>query len=152
MGALLKVFFFYNFIYLFIFAYPGYSLLLGLFFSYGAQAFSLWWLLLQQSTGSRRVGFSSRGLRALGSRAVARRLSCSSACGIFPDQGSNPCLLHWQADSLPLSHRGSPWRHFSKKYIYLLIWLRWVLASSCGIVSLHCSIQDLSCSVWDLVP
>ena len=20
------------------------------------------------------------------------------ACGIFPDQGSNPCLLHWQAD------------------------------------------------------
>ena len=21
----------------------------------------------------------------------------------------NPCLLHWQADSLPLSHQGSPW-------------------------------------------
>ena len=30
------------------------------------------------------------------------------ACGIFPDQGPNPCLLHWQADSLPLSHQGSP--------------------------------------------
>ena len=32
--------------------------------------------------------------------------------GIFPTQGSNPhCLLHllhWQADSLPLSHLGSP--------------------------------------------
>ena len=27
--------------------------------------------------------------------------------GIFPTQGSNPCLLHWQADSLPLSHQGS---------------------------------------------
>ena len=32
-----------------------------------------------------------------------------SACnvllqGIFPAQGSNPCLLHWQANSLPLSH------------------------------------------------
>ena len=27
------------------------------------------------------------------------RLSCSVACGIFPDQGSNPCTLHWQADS-----------------------------------------------------
>ena len=27
---------------------------------------------------------------------------------IIPDQGSNPCLLHWQADSLPLSHRVSP--------------------------------------------
>ena len=24
--------------------------------------------------------------------------------GIFLDQGSNLCLLHWQADSLPLSH------------------------------------------------
>ena len=30
---------------------------------------------------------------------VARGLSCSVACGIFPDQGSNPCPLHWQADS-----------------------------------------------------
>ena len=30
---------------------------------------------------------------------VAHRLSCSVACGIFPDQGSNPCPLHWQADS-----------------------------------------------------
>ena len=28
--------------------------------------------------------------------------------GIFLTQGSNPCLLHWQADSLPLSHLGSP--------------------------------------------
>ena len=25
--------------------------------------------------------------------------------GIFPNQGSNPHLLHWQADSLPLSHQ-----------------------------------------------
>ena len=29
----------------------------------------------------------------------------SDACGIFPDQGSNPCPLHWQADSLPVSHQ-----------------------------------------------
>ena len=35
-------------------------------------------------------------------------LSCSLACGIFPDQGSNPCPLHWQADSYPLCHQGSP--------------------------------------------
>ena len=28
--------------------------------------------------------------------------------GIFLTQGSNLCLLHWQADSLPLSHPGSP--------------------------------------------
>ena len=32
-------------------------------------------------------------------------LSCSMACGIFLDQGSNPCLLHLQVDSLPLSHQ-----------------------------------------------
>ena len=34
-------------------------------------------------------------------------LSCSVACGIFPDQGSNPCPLHRQADSSPLHHQGS---------------------------------------------
>ena len=45
-------------------------------------------------------GFSCCGARALGTRAsvvVAHRFSCSAACGIFPDQGSNPCPL--QADS-----------------------------------------------------
>ena len=28
--------------------------------------------------------------------------------GIFPTQGSNPRLLHWQTDSLPVHHLGSP--------------------------------------------
>ena len=28
--------------------------------------------------------------------------------GIFPTQGSNPHLLHWQVDFLPLNHLGSP--------------------------------------------
>ena len=28
--------------------------------------------------------------------------------GIFPSEGLNLRLLHWQADSLPLSHLGSP--------------------------------------------
>ena len=28
--------------------------------------------------------------------------------GIFHIHGSNLCLLHWQADSLPLGHQGSP--------------------------------------------
>jgi len=38
------------------------------------------------------------------------------ACGIFPDQGSNPCPPHWQEDSLPLSHQGSPtWVDFELK-------------------------------------
>ena len=35
-------------------------------------------------------------------------LSCSTACEIFPDQGSNPCPLHWRADSQSLDHQGSP--------------------------------------------
>ena len=28
--------------------------------------------------------------------------------GIFLTQGSNPCLLHWQVNSLPLSHLENP--------------------------------------------
>ena len=56
--------------------------------------------LLLQSTVSRRAG----------SVVVAHGPSCSATCGIFPDQGSNPCLLHWQADSQPLRHQGSPER------------------------------------------
>ena len=33
--------------------------------------------------------------------------SCPVAWGIFPDQGLNLRLLHWQVDSLPLDHQGS---------------------------------------------
>ena len=54
--------------------------------------------LLLRSTGSRRAG----------SVVVAHGPSCSVACGILPDQGSNPCPLHWRADSQPLRHQGSP--------------------------------------------
>ena len=54
--------------------------------------------LLLRSTGSRRAG----------SAVVAHGPSCSAACGIFPDQGTNPCSLHWQADSQPLRPQGSP--------------------------------------------
>ena len=54
--------------------------------------------LLLWSTGSRRAG----------SVVVAHGPSRSTACGIFPDQGSNPCPLHWQADCQPLRHQGSP--------------------------------------------
>ena len=50
----------------------------------------------------------STGSRCAGSATVAHGPSCSAACGIFPDQGSNPRPLHWQADSQPLRHQGSP--------------------------------------------
>ena len=67
--------------------------------------------LLLRSTGSRRAG----------SVAVAHGPSCSTACGIFPDQGSNPCSLHWQADSQPLRHQGSP----EPKFFILGLWGDW---------------------------
>ena len=55
--------------------------------------------LLLRSTGSRRSG----------SVVVAHGPSCSAARGIFPDQGLNLCPLHWQTDSQPLRHQGSPY-------------------------------------------
>ena len=51
------------------------------------------------------VGFLS--LLSTGSAVVEHRLSCPVACGIFPDQASNPHALNWQADSLPLDHQRS---------------------------------------------
>ena len=70
--------------------------------------------------------FCCCGAQALGTRAslpeahglsnVAPRLQNTGlivvvhglSCSIFPTQGSNPHLLHWQVDSLPLSHQRSP--------------------------------------------
>ena len=57
---------------------------------------------------SRPLLFWSTVSSRAGSVVVAHGPSCSVACGIFPDQGSNPCPLHWQADSQPLRHQGSP--------------------------------------------
>ena len=102
-------FFFFN-LYLFIYLFMA---VLGLRFC--ARAFSL----LAASGGhssSRCAGLSlsrplllrSTGSRCAGSAIVAHGPSCSAACGILPDQGSNPCPLHWQADSQPLRHQGSP--------------------------------------------
>ena len=33
----------------------------------------------------------------------------------LPNQGANSSLLHWQADSFPLSHQGSPRMHLGGK-------------------------------------
>ena len=57
---------------------------------------------------SRPLLLGSTGSRCTGSVIVAHGPSCSTACGILPDQGSNPCPLHWQADSQPPRHQGSP--------------------------------------------
>ena len=98
--------FFKIFVYLFIYGCIGSSFLcegflqlrqVGAPLHRGARASHCRGLSLR-STGSRRAG----------SVVVAHGPSCSAACGIFPDQGSNPCPLHWQADSQPLRHQGSP--------------------------------------------
>ena len=111
--------FIYLFIYLFIFGCAGSSFLCegflqlrraGATLHRGAQASHCRGLSLR-STGSRRAG----------SIVVAHGPSCSAACGIFPDQGSNPCPLHWQADSQPLRHQGSPVFNVSSHFLYLCI-------------------------------
>ncbi|XP_060142924.1 DGAT1/2-independent enzyme synthesizing storage lipids isoform X5 [Globicephala melas] len=84
----------------FVFKIPGLSLVAasGGQSSSRCAGLSLSQPLLLRSTSSRRAG----------SVVVAHGHSCSAACGIFPDWGSNPCPLHWQADSQPLRHQGSP--------------------------------------------
>ena len=69
----------------------------GGYSSLWCMGFSLQWLLLLWSTGSRHMG----------SVVVRYGLSCSVACEIFPDQESNPHPLQ-QADPYPLYHQGSP--------------------------------------------
>ena len=63
------------------------------------------------------TGFSSCGSQAqsMGSIVMAHGLSCSAACGIFPDQESNSGPLQWQEDSLSLDHQGSPINKFLMK-------------------------------------
>ena len=67
----------------------------------------------------RGLSLRSTGSSRASSVIVAHGPSCSEACGIFPDQGSNTCPLHWQADSQPLRHQGSPLLPFNK---WILTW------------------------------
>ena len=77
------------------------------FFTWGERDRSL---VGVRSTGSRHAGVSSGGSQAPGHRlsSCVHGLRFPAACGTFPDQRRNPCPLHLQAHSLPLSHQGSP--------------------------------------------
>ena len=88
---------------------------------------SLSWPLLLRSTGSRRAG----------SVIAAHGPSCSAACGIFPDQGSNPCPLHWQADSQPLRHQGSP-THLSLKIDLIYFKVDFIFKSRFKFIAILC--------------
>ena len=55
------------------------------------------------------VGFSRCGFWTLEHRVSSGAgLRCYTPCGILRDHALDPCLLHWQADSLSPSHQGSP--------------------------------------------
>ena len=89
-------------------------------------------------SSSRCVGLSlsqplpprGTGSRRAGSAVVAHGPSCSVACGILPDQGSNPCPPHQQADSQPLRHQGSPSTHILMAYCLNLLGLNSVSAKA----------------------
>ena len=55
------------------------------------------------------VHIVDQGLKGVGaSLVVAHGPSWVETCGVFPEQGWNLCLLHWQAVSLLLDRQGSP--------------------------------------------
>ena len=53
---------------------------------------------------ARASGVLASGFQHTGSVVAVHGLSCSTACGIFPDQGSNRCPLRWQGHSFPLDY------------------------------------------------
>ena len=83
--------------------------------------------------------FSVRGiLQAMGSHSLLQ--------GFFPTQRSKLCLLHWQADSLPLSHLGSP--HFCLLFIFRLLPLcSWLLPTSSPVSTSALTANETTC-LW----
>ena len=58
------------------------------------------------------------------------------ACVIFLDQGLNLCLLHWQADSLLLSHKENPQGSLSFFFIlFTYFWLCCVFVAAWALLS-----------------
>ena len=93
-----------------------------------------------------RTRFTALGLQKLRhvhSRARAQQLvhglHYSVACGIFSDQRSNPRLLYWQVDSLPLSYEAS--LRFVLNYFSSLCAVLCLVAQSCLTLCdpMHCS-------------
>ena len=84
----------------------------GLLSSCGAT--SLWCLLVAVASpvehgleGTWVSAVAAPRLQSAGSVVVVHGLTCPMRHGIFPDQGSNLCPLHWSVNSLPLCHQGS---------------------------------------------
>ena len=131
------------FIYLSIFDCAGSSLLSGIFFSCSewgqlssCGAWASHWggphIAEHDLRGIQALAVSACGLSSCSSRALEHRVnscgagfSCFVAHGILLDQRSNPCLLHQQADSLPLSHEENPGLIFNSD------WVLWISGCLC---------------------
>ena len=74
-----------------------------------------WCLNLYDPVSSNPPGSS---VHAISQARILKQLSLPFP-GIFPIRGSNLHLLHWQADSLPLRHLGSPYLHICSSNILL---------------------------------
>ena len=82
-----------------------------------------------QALGSQSSAVVVPRLQSTGSAVVAHGLNCCTACGVLLVQGPNLCLLHWQADSLPLSHQGNPEILPFKKCFALILSCRYNMLS-----------------------
>ena len=80
-----------------------------------------------------------------GPAAMAHGPSRSAARGILLDRGTNPCPLHWQADSQPLCHQGSPFNRSLLEYNCFTILLVSVVQQSESPICIHIPISPPSC-------
>lgn len=89
------------------------------------------------------------GLQSTNPTFIAHGLSCSTDCGIFLDQGSKPCLLHWQADSWQLSHQESSFFCF---VLFCFYWIGTLFQKLSFCSGRHFEVQEpgwKSVGLWD---
>ena len=88
---------------------------------------ALWWSTVFKAV-SRSCGSSTPEHRL---SSCGPWLRCSMAHGIVLNQGPNSPLLHWQVDSLPLSHQRIPIFDFSSLRFHITrVWTRAVYLGS----------------------
>ena len=154
---------------MFVFYFAGTSSLWGLLCSYDEQGLlsscSAWTFhccgfFCWRPWTSGCAGFSSCSMWAqwlqLPDPGTGNRLnSCGTQVYLLhsmwylPGPGLNLCPLHWQADSLPLSHQGSPSLSFMFICLVLAVACR-ILIAMLGLISSCDMWASLPCGMWDL--
>ena len=69
--------------------------------------------------GTQASVVAAHRLQSMRSVVVIYRPSCPMVCGSLPDQGQNPCSLHWHVDFKPLDHQGSPRLGILNEFLHL---------------------------------